>query len=304
MQQPSVEEADTVDDDFGELALNDFQGKGSKKAKKSKSKPKPKSRPNAVSSAEVDMALSSMESEFAPDESDIQILMNCFFEDFNKIREYLQGCWCDYKEGLMSLTAVAITTNTAFDLFQRAEKELERQIPHGTVIQNFEKVTRELYPVDVSAKNNLYSAGWIQDWRIKIGMPKSISRPIRFVYSSTSNFDASSNTPPGKTPCIINTDKDYKLPNSYGTTPEDKMNRNAMVLSQFIAEMSLHRLTKMQGLEVPAEDSLQLGMNEMLESRMIPVWLVFACQVFSTYGTYWKKTQIAVIRNSSLKGSE
>jgi hypothetical protein len=88
------------------------------------------------------MALSSMEYEFAPDGTDIQILMYCFFEDFNKIREYLQERWRDYKEGLKSLTAVSITTNTAFDLFQRVEKELERQIPHGTAVHNFEKATK------------------------------------------------------------------------------------------------------------------------------------------------------------------
>jgi hypothetical protein len=87
-------------------------------------------------------------------------------------------------------------------------------------------------------------------------------------------------SPDGKLPCIMTADQDYKIPNRYGTTPEDKVNRNALVFSQFIVEMSLHRITKMKGLEVPAEDSIQLGMNEMLESRTITVWLVFACQVF------------------------
>lgn len=33
-------------------------------------------------------------------------------------------------------------------------------------------------------------------------------------------------------------------------------------------------------MEFPAEDELQRGIVEMLESRKIPIWLIFACQVF------------------------
>ena len=133
LHQPKVGELDTLTGEMRNFGLNGGRqqpGKGAKKAKKS-AKPGPKN--TAVSSADVDPALSSMEYELVTEESDVQLLIYCFLEDFNKIRQYIEERWCDYKEGLVTLTAVALTTNTAFDLFQRAEKELKSQVPEGSV---------------------------------------------------------------------------------------------------------------------------------------------------------------------------
>jgi hypothetical protein len=218
--------------------------------------------------------------ELEADESDTQILMYCFFEDFNKIREYLQERWCDYKEGLMTLTAVAITTNTAFDLFQRAEKELNLQLASRSVVEGFEEVTKSFFSVDV----------FDRDWRI-LNPPDALSYPgwnaemydkadwlCLPVYQQLKSLLA--HFPPLKVAVLYTPNQDYKTPSSYGTTPEQMMNRNVTVLSQFIAEMCLHKGAKKQGMKVPAEDELQRGTIEMLESRKLPLWLVFACQIF------------------------
>ncbi|KAL2071993.1 hypothetical protein VTL71DRAFT_11336 [Oculimacula yallundae] len=51
-------------------------------------------------------------------------LIYCFFEDFNNTREHLKDLWTTYKCGKIDLTTAALSTNTAFELFQRSEKEL------------------------------------------------------------------------------------------------------------------------------------------------------------------------------------
>lgn len=51
-------------------------------------------------------------------------LIYCFFEDFNIAREHLKDTWTGYKHGAIDLTTVALSTNTAFELFKRAEEEL------------------------------------------------------------------------------------------------------------------------------------------------------------------------------------
>jgi hypothetical protein len=58
------------------------------------------------------------------------------------------------------------------------------------------------------------------------------------------------------------------------------MKRNVVVLTKFIAEMGLDMLAQQQGMQFPAEDDLQRGMIEMLDTRKLPVWLVFVSQVF------------------------
>jgi hypothetical protein len=51
-------------------------------------------------------------------------LVYCFFEDFNIARDHLKDLWTTYKHGAVDLPAVALSTNTAFELFKRAEDEL------------------------------------------------------------------------------------------------------------------------------------------------------------------------------------
>jgi len=54
----------------------------------------------------------------------------------------------DYQDGLISLTSVSLTTNTAFDLFQRAEKSLQSQLPKGVVLENYEKTIVKTFTGD------------------------------------------------------------------------------------------------------------------------------------------------------------
>jgi hypothetical protein len=43
------------------------------------------------------------------------------------MREYIQERWCDYADGLLSLAAVSVTTNTAFEYVRFSESFLPIQ---------------------------------------------------------------------------------------------------------------------------------------------------------------------------------
>lgn len=63
------------------------------------------------------------------DEDELYFMIYCIFLDFNKIREWIQELWYDYQDGLCTLAAVSVATDTAFDLLQRVEKAILRENP-------------------------------------------------------------------------------------------------------------------------------------------------------------------------------
>lgn len=80
------------------------------------------------------------------EEDDLDFMIYCFFQDFHEVREYLLERWCDYhQDGTLSLAAVSLLTNTAFELFQEAEKELLEAIPVRTGLRDFENMAMRLF---------------------------------------------------------------------------------------------------------------------------------------------------------------
>jgi hypothetical protein len=90
-------------------------------------------------------------------------MIYCFFKDWNHLREYLQERWCDYQDGIISLAAVSLITNTAFELLQRSEQELLSQIPRRSGLTSYESMTDMLFldiglaHVDYNMKSAAYS---------------------------------------------------------------------------------------------------------------------------------------------------
>jgi hypothetical protein len=68
-----------------------------------------------VTDVEIFDAMVQTSNVFDEDEDDLYFMIYCFFKDFNTLREYVQERWCNYQEGLLSLSAVSVTTNTAFE---------------------------------------------------------------------------------------------------------------------------------------------------------------------------------------------
>lgn len=153
----STEEAVAAVDESSENEGGKNQPRSSKKKpktktgkKKGKAK-KPKSQTAIVqrstpTHAEIEMISSRAREWDAEDEEDeLYFMIYCFFKDFNYLREYIQERWCDYQDGILSLAAVSVTTNTAFELLQRSERELLSQIPRSSGLGNYQSMANLLF---------------------------------------------------------------------------------------------------------------------------------------------------------------
>lgn len=231
----------------------------------------------------ADMGMFDSHIEYEIEEEDPEymfwFLLYCFFKDFNEIRDYLQEKWCDYEEGLLSLSAVSVVTNTAFDMFQKFERELlsfcPQEIPRTSAYEtiamylftegglahvDYDEATRR-GEVETDSGAAIYEeASWL-------------CLPIFWCLK-----DWLKHAPPGKIPTNLNfvgTPIDYRP-----EMTDEKMKRDNRFLHEFLAECSIFKKLKQDGCRIPAEDELTKGMIQMLITRKINVWLVFACQVY------------------------
>jgi len=114
--------------------------------KSSKTKKGSKAKQTTEKARDLDITPINIEYEMeTDDETDLYFLLYCFFEDFNQIREYLQERWCDYMDGVILLSSATVVTNTAFDMFQRAERELVSLIPQRSGLKSYEKIADLLF---------------------------------------------------------------------------------------------------------------------------------------------------------------
>jgi len=138
-QQPEKEDFQPEGSSDKENSTNQKPRKTKKKTKKSGGKGKKAQKPKKDESkalavknpiTDFDIFTPKIEYEIAVDEEEeYYIKIYCFFRDFHQIRNWLQERFCDYQDGLCSLTEVSVVTNTAFDLFQRLEKNVVKVLP-------------------------------------------------------------------------------------------------------------------------------------------------------------------------------
>jgi hypothetical protein len=118
---------------------------GKRKGKFRKPRESPKAAAKKNTDKKDDLRFSDNKIDAEDEEDELYFMIYCFFKDFNYIREYLQERWCDYHEGLLSLSAVSVATNTAFELLQRSEKELLSQIPASSGLGNYKAMADLLF---------------------------------------------------------------------------------------------------------------------------------------------------------------
>lgn len=112
---------DQVSNTFDALELEDIADpvvhleltKGSKfKASSAKPKSRPKDSKDAV--------------EIGSSTEELFFLLFCFFKDLHDVQTYLSELWTGYRDGHVSLTSAAATTDLAFDVIKRKENEILR----------------------------------------------------------------------------------------------------------------------------------------------------------------------------------
>jgi len=170
------------------------------------------------------------------EEEDLYFMIYCFFKDFNYMRDYIQERWCDYQDGLLSLSAVSLVTNTAFELFQKAEKELLELIPFRTGLRNYYSMAMALF-VEVGLEHVDYDKFEVTFGGDDEGTREAIHEESMFLclpsYWALDGWLKLS--PPGKIPTLVDPEPiNYDVQGS-----EAKMQRNRYIFQELIAECAL-----------------------------------------------------------------
>jgi hypothetical protein len=193
------------------------------------------------------------------------------------MRDYIQERWCDYQDGLLSLSIVSVITNTAFDLLQKSEEELLALLPCNSEFRDFGAIANMLFldgyliRVDYHAQNNMEEHGEDID--------DALYDEADWICMTTfwSLIEWLKNTPPKKVPTLKHM---YRKPVKYHQpSSRGKIDRDRQILYELIGECCLLKAMKLDPVfDVPAEDEWTKGIIKMLATRHIPIWLVFASQ--------------------------
>jgi hypothetical protein len=203
---------------------------------------------------------------------EIYFAIFCLFTDLQAIRKFLLDLWRDYQSGQTDLVAASLTTNLAFDLVRRAEKDFSEEFP---MFKSYMDIWLYIYPV-------LCSQRGIDPIRQKSELIPPEMRDIAdFLYMNT--FISL-----GRFCDIIKPGQHviYR-PGGYGDyDPEvdraqldyaKRLQVDRIIVSEAFPEFLILGDDR---LNLPIIDNFSDGLIEMSETKTIPLWLTFATQIY------------------------
>jgi hypothetical protein len=205
----------------------------------------------------------------------------CLFEDLHQIQDFLHNAWTDFKSEKIDLTAVSLLTNVAFDLVRRSEQQILDAAPHlfsakdsyntiaviifyaNALSQGMEPDPKSLIPtpfddfIYLSTARTLFKAAWIAQAPEKFDYPFPCP-PMGLTYQ--------------REPELLN--------NAY---MKQKLAED-VVLSQLIMDNDMFcqicKSMREDEQYTPIVDVLSKGLDDLLSSGDVTIWLVFASRVF------------------------
>lgn len=216
------------------------------------------------------------------DEFDLYMMVYCFFEDFNTIRNYVAERWCDYwYDRSVPLDTLAVITSAAFDLFHQLEYDLINELrPLSPKLARYDFMMEMLFyhfgidHVDYDSYDDLDKEStneriWREesDW---LGLNSC------FVLKRTLSM-----IPPGKVPMLT---PSQRTPTTYGAKnlAEWKAFEDS-VTGQLIMEAAHLKALKKNGQEqpiLPSESQLLLDLQTSLMLRDYTSSLIFSLHLW------------------------
>ncbi|ORY58468.1 uncharacterized protein BCR38DRAFT_489386 [Pseudomassariella vexata] len=217
------------------------------------------------------------------DEFDYYMMIYCFFEDFNMIREYVADKWCDYfYYRSIPIDTLAVITNAACELFDEMEFELfrtGRRLKLSSVMLEYETMMDTLFfeygldHIDYESDKNLSEeelhnkiyreADWV-GWPAHVHMEELLD----FV-------------PPGKVPTFR--DADRKKP-EYGTLDAYGMRDfvRAVIFEVFpeICTIKAMKTNHEAPDVIGAQDELTLNFEYMFRQRDYTSAFIFSLSLY------------------------
>ena len=204
---------------------------------------------------------------------EVYFAMFCFFNDLNRLREFLRNLWQQYDAGTLNLMTVSVTTNTAINIVRRAEQDLVTTFP---ILESYDKITRtisglmyEIRGEDPSAPDDpdnvltndaiLNLADWVYL------SPHSI---IKTFCKATKSYNMS-----------IDNRADYAGFYNPSISSHERMDLNGFILIDGLTELSY---VAKYGYDVglPVVDELIEGLHSAFIDEAVPLWVAYAAQIF------------------------
>lgn len=194
------------------------------------------------------------------------------------------------------MPTVALITNTALELLQRSEKELLSQLPPRERMLGYEGMANMLF-YDVGLAYVNYDRIEREAQTGKVDMNEAISEeadwlclPRYWHLVNWLNF-----APPGKIPTFphyVGTPVDFHTEGVQAREARDRRICNELLIECCL----LKPLMKQPDFSIPGLDELTRGVVTMLQTRMIPIWLILACQIQCEYSRIVLPWRLSSIR--------
>ncbi|MCJ1251850.1 hypothetical protein MMC30_009088 [Trapelia coarctata] len=235
--------------------------------------------PSASASAEVAKLQAHRNVVYDTDEDDdeLDFAIFCLFEDLRRVREFLSQIWHDYKSGKLDLMTTSIITNTAFGFVQSLDADFCRAHPtlivpkfHNNPIMSIYLVICMISGVDIRFRNHPDD---MYNYQMKeIG--EFFFLPVYLLLEAFSRVIQPGGMPEAKK-------------GHYGTY-NPKADRGKMSYRQKIMEDKILLLENLPSFcllgqarhDVFVLDELTAGLGNLYKKKEIPLWLVFAAQIF------------------------
>lgn len=210
--------------------------------------------------------------------------------DCNSLRDFLQERWCDYTDGLLSLSVVSMVTNSAIKLLQKMEKQLLCSVPerfhdYKTVAfalvtegalshVDYDKLVDECRSVGKSDKIDWSECGILFSVKQSVALSahqlmedflKHTVRSVRLHYTMAPIWEE------------IQKKRYNNQHPGYGQSSLSKRGEgDQFTFSEFVTEMCFRSCTRVESRPVnrrapPVLDELSRGLKEMIKSEKTPM---------------------------------
>ena len=212
--------------------------------------------------------------EIEATDEEIYFGIYCFFDDLNRLRDFIHDLWSRYKIGSCDLITAAVTTNSALELVHRAEKELAASFPKNDtyektavlfyalmcILRGEDPGSREM-PGDLVNFNMLDVAEWL-------------FIPVNGILESFLPVIQAGHVPVAKPGYfgVYNPRTDRSR-----LTAREKLKEDLIILCESLPEFCL--FTKVTS-QFPVPDELLDGLRLMFTKKTIPTWVTFAAQIY------------------------
>lgn len=259
-------------------------GKASKKQRSEESSSKTKKESSWVDS--IDFGLDGLDDYDDDEEFDYYMMVYCFFEDFNLIRDYICERWCDYYyDRSIGLNALAVMTNAAFELFQQMEHDLLSDMRRSGIANyrqmgDYETMMMMVFTefgmehIDYDSYEDLseeeeQNRMWKDEWEWLASPAFSTVRKILEMI------------PIGKTPMIR--PEDRSRPDYGGSTVSELSKFKDVVINDLVFDVVIVKAMKKMGQVgpiLPAESELMLGFQDSLKNHDLSSAFIFSLQLY------------------------